>query len=186
MFCRPPFIHVFLCYFCALLFFLFFDRKRWKNLFSCQNKWFRPANRVRSTRSLVEIHNNHKTTRLPWSIKVPGELELKWTLLFVTLNEGYSLDQMNMTEIGEHDQNRWTWPKSWQQRTWIGEYDRKSNIFNFRSNSPGLCSSLWGYLCHGKFQTSMRIIRWFNFTLNLLSSIRSLWYHSSRSHYNSF
>ena len=39
-------------------FFSVSDWKIWKNLFYRKNKWFWPANGVRSTRLLVEIHNN--------------------------------------------------------------------------------------------------------------------------------
>ena len=34
--------------------------------------------------------------------------------LFTWLNQD---DRMNMIEISEYDQNWWTWPKNWQQRT---------------------------------------------------------------------
>ena len=55
------FMHVFLVIFCTFLsFFLLFsviNRKRWKSLFERRNKYFWPANGVRSTRSLVKIHN---------------------------------------------------------------------------------------------------------------------------------
>ena len=42
------------------------------------------------------------------------------TIKFQAFDEGYSLDQIKMTEWiwpNEYDRNRWTWPKNWQQRT---------------------------------------------------------------------
>ena len=43
----------------SFLFFFTFVPFLTENLFQCRNKWFRPANGMRSTHLLVKIHNRH-------------------------------------------------------------------------------------------------------------------------------